>query len=98
LGTWTPASLTENHAQDVGGQNRGRHIHGRHWARVAAESGINATRLRRRVDEICVLIQAEVDAAVDEVVAMPGGHHGMLAEFSREIRARAQTVCDHNAA
>ena len=90
--------ITQNHAQDVGGQNRGRHINGRHWARLAAESGVNATRLRRRVDEICALIPAEVDAAVAEVAAMPGGGHGMLGEFSREIRERARTVRDHNAA
>ncbi|HEY8290158.1 MAG TPA: type II toxin-antitoxin system HipA family toxin, partial [Acetobacteraceae bacterium] len=30
-------NITQNMAQDIGGQNRGRHIYRRHWRRMAAE-------------------------------------------------------------
>ena len=88
--------ITENHAQDVGGQNRGRHIHGRHWARMASACGVNATHLRHRVTDVCERIVEEVDKAAVDVAAMPGSDHGLLVEFVRAIRARAETVRENN--
>jgi hypothetical protein len=34
------AHITQNMAQDVGGQRRGRHIMRRHWERFAVEAGL----------------------------------------------------------
>jgi len=86
------ANVTQNMAQDIGGQNRGRHIHGRHWRRMAAGCGLNATGLLRRVATLAGKVAAEVDGAAAEVEAMPAGGHPMLGDFAAAIRARCRTV------
>lgn len=86
------ARITENHAQDVGGQRRGRHIYRRHWERMAESCGVNATRTLRRVDAICGRVLDEVARAAGDVAAMPAGGHGMLEVFVERIAERARTV------
>ncbi|MEZ5952664.1 MAG: type II toxin-antitoxin system HipA family toxin [Hyphomonas sp.] len=84
--------ITENHAQDIGGQRRGRHVQGRHWRRMAEASGVSATATLRRVSAISEKILAELTAAHDEVAAMPAGEGVLLDEFVRHIAERAELV------
>jgi serine/threonine-protein kinase HipA len=85
-------NITQNHAQDVGGQRRGRHICGRHWRRMAEACGLSATATVRRVGQITDRILAELPAALAEVAAMPAGPGDMLDVFAAEIITRARTV------
>jgi serine/threonine-protein kinase HipA len=84
--------VTENHAQDIGGQNRGRHIYGRHWERMARSCGLNATRTRQRVIDTCDRVLDQLQSAANDVTRMPAGDHGMLAVFVDRIAERASTV------
>ncbi len=84
--------ITENHAQNFGGQRRGRHIQRRHWQRMAAECGLNATATVRRVTRMADLVIGKVDAAMDAVTALPAGGHDVLALARGEIRKLCETV------
>lgn len=84
--------ITQNHAQDVGGQRRGRHILGRHWRRMAEAAGLSAAATVRRVAAITERIVAELPAAREEVAAMPAREGMLLDEFVRHIDERAHMV------
>lgn len=86
--------ITQNHAQDIGGQRRGRHIYGRHWRRMAQESGLAGPATVRRVSALCERLLAELPSAVQEVAAMPAGGD-RLDRLSAAIRDRATLVRDH---
>jgi serine/threonine-protein kinase HipA len=86
------ANITQNHAQDIGGQQRGRHIYGRHWRRLAAACGLSQPGVIRRVDTLIARLLAELPAAEGEVAAMPAGPGGMLQTFAASIRDRAGLV------
>jgi serine/threonine-protein kinase HipA len=85
-------NVTQNMAQDIGGKNRGRYIYARHWRRMAAECGLNARALVRRIEAMANKAAAEVDAAAEDVRAMPAGDHPMLRNFVAAIRERCSTV------
>lgn len=85
------AGITQNHAQDIGDQRRGRHIYGRHWRRMAAESGLAERATVRRVTQMCEKIQAMLPKAVAETAAMPAGAL-MLDRFAEAIAERAALV------
>lgn len=85
-------NITQNHAQSIGGERRGRQVRARHWARMAAGCGLNAKAVLRRVADLGHRMQAEVGGAVAEVRAMPGGDHAMLPVFADAIRQRCRTV------
>lgn len=89
-------NITLNHAQDIGGQRRGRHVHGRHWRRLAQETGLAGPATVRRVTAVVARVLAELPAAVDEVAAMPAGG-ARLGRFAAAIEARAKLVGDHAA-
>ncbi len=84
--------ITTNLAQMIGGKNRGGHIHARHWQRMAAECGLRGVAVLRRVDMLATKVSAEIDAACEEVRAMPAGDHSMLPHFANEVRRRCATV------
>lgn len=86
--------VTENHAQAVGGQRRGRHIHGRHWRRMAEAAGLSAPGTVRRVEQVTTRLLRELPAAAAEVAAMPAGA-GMLDIFREAIERRAGEVRAH---
>ncbi|MBU4432808.1 MAG: type II toxin-antitoxin system HipA family toxin [Alphaproteobacteria bacterium] len=85
-------NITQNHAQDVGGQRRGRHILGRHWRRMAEDCGLSRPATLRRVIQLAGRVVAETAAAAAEVAAMPAGGGAMLQSFADAIRERALLV------
>ncbi len=90
--TWP--NITQNHAQDVGGQQRGRHIYGRHWRRMAQAAGLAGPATVRRVQQLTGRIAAEAAGAAEEVAAMPAGGQGAGA-FAAAIAERALVVQAH---
>jgi serine/threonine-protein kinase HipA len=88
--------ITQNHAQDIGGQRRGRHIYGRHWRRMAEEAGLAGPATVRRVGALTERVLTELAAAVAEVTAMPAGG-ARLDRFSNAIAERATEVRNHSA-
>jgi serine/threonine-protein kinase HipA len=87
-------NITQNHAQAIGGQRRGRHIYGRHWRRMAEVAGLAARGTVRRVEEVTARLLRELPVAADELAAMPAGT-GMLDIFVKEIADRASAVRTH---
>lgn len=90
------ANITQNHAQAIGGQRRGRHIYGRHWRHLAEAAGIAARGTIQRVDRVTSRLLRELPAAIEEVAAMPAGS-AMLNIFAKEIEERATEVKAHAA-
>ena len=88
-------NITQNHAQDIGGQRRGRHIHANHWWRLAQDCGLSRPGVIRRVDGITARLLAELDSAHAEVAAMPAGPGNVLSTFNISIRERAELVRAH---
>lgn len=88
------ANITQNHAQAIGGQRRGRHIYGRHWRRMAEAAGLAARGTVRRVEQVTRRLLRELPAAVEEVAAMPAGGT-MLKIFAKEMEERATEVKAH---
>ena len=90
-------NITQSHAQDVGGQLRGRHIYGRHWRRLAQATGLAGPATVRRVGTVAARVLAESPRAVEEVAAMPAGPSDRLAGLAAAIAERARLVRDHAA-
>lgn len=84
--------ITSNLSQEIGGKNRGDHIHARHWTRMSAECGLRGVAVLRRVDALANKVSATIDVACEEVRAMPAGDHPMLPHFAEAIRRRCATV------
>ncbi|AMU93092.1 phosphatidylinositol kinase [Sphingopyxis terrae subsp. terrae NBRC 15098] len=89
---WT--NITQNHAQAIGEQRRGRHIYGRHWRRMADAAGLAARGTVQRVEQVTARLLRELPAAVEEVASMPAGS-SMLEVFAKEIEERATEVRGH---
>lgn len=90
------ANITQNHAQAIGGQRRGRHIYGRHWRRMAESAGLAARGTIQRIEQVTTKLLRELPAAVEEVAALPTGA-SMLDIFAKEIAERATEVRAHAA-
>jgi serine/threonine-protein kinase HipA len=88
------ANITQNHAQEIGGQRRGRHIYGRHWRRMAEAAGLATRGTVQRVEQVTARLLRELPAAVEDVAAMPAGP-SMLEVFAKEIEERATEVRAH---
>ena len=84
--------ITQNHAQAVGGQVRGRHIQGRHWRRMAEACGLAPAATVRRVIALTDRIQREIGAAAEAVAAMPAGGGTFLDRLVQDIADRAALV------
>lgn len=85
-------AITQNHAQAIGGQTRGRHVQRRHWRRMAQACGLAPAATVRRVVEVTERIQREITPAAEQVAAMPAGAGGFLGMFARDIAERAALV------
>ena len=88
-------NITQNHAQTIGGQRRGRHIYGRHWRRMAEVAGLAARGTIQRVEQVTTRLLRELPAAVEEVAAMHAGS-SMPEIFAKEIEERATEVWTHS--
>ena len=89
------ANITQNHAQAIGGQRRGRHVYGRHWRRMAEATGLAARGTIQRIEQVTARLLRELPEAVEEVAAMPAGS-SMLEIFAKEIEERATEVRTHS--
>ncbi|EWY40768.1 hypothetical protein N825_33100 [Skermanella stibiiresistens SB22] len=85
-------NVTKNLSQTIAGKNRGDHVKGRHWRRMADECGFNRTMILRRIEMVAERVRRELSEAVGAVRAMPGGDHPLLGEFAAAIEARCRTV------
>ncbi len=85
-------NITQNHAHEIGGQQRGRHIYGRHWRRMAEMCGLSRPGVIRRIDAVITRLLAGLPQAQAEVAAMPAGPGPMLAIFAASIQDRARLV------
>ena len=86
--------ITQNHAQEIGGQRRGRHIYGRHWRRLAGEAGLGGRGTVQRVEQVTARLLRELPLAAREVAAMPAAD-AFLDIFCKEIETRAGEVLAH---
>jgi serine/threonine-protein kinase HipA len=84
--------VTRNLAQKIAGKNRGEHLRRRHWQQFAAECGLNAPRLVKRVEELANSVLREVWGAAEEVHAMPAGTHALMPAFGEAIETRARAI------
>jgi serine/threonine-protein kinase HipA len=89
-------NITPNHAQDIGGQRRGRHIYGRHWRRMAEETGLAGPATVRRVRAVVDRVLHALPAAADEVAGMAAGGE-RLQRLVAAIAERAELVGAHAA-
>jgi serine/threonine-protein kinase HipA len=87
-------NITPNHAQSIGGQQRGQHIYGRHWRRMAEACGLSPAATVRRVGEVSARILAGLPAAAAAVEAL-STETVMLDVFVQAIRERATVVQAH---
>jgi serine/threonine-protein kinase HipA len=73
--------VTKNLAMKIAGKQRGDHIHGRHWDRLAEENGLNGTLLRARVKAISRLVLETLPKVVAEMEssALPTGTYAEIA-------------------
>ena len=55
--------ITENMSQTIGGKNRGNHVHGRHWKRMAAACGMSETMVVKQVAELADSVRQELPGA-----------------------------------
>lgn len=85
-------NITQNHAQAVDDQRRGRHIYGRHWRRMADACGLSKPGVIRRIEALITRLLMELPAAENEVAGMSAGSDRMLPIFSASIGERARTV------
>lgn len=88
------ANITQNHAQDIGGQRRGRHVYATNWRRMAAAAGLSEKGTVRRVGQVVSRLLSELPAAVEEVAAMPTAAE-WLDVFAAAIKERAQLVLNN---
>jgi serine/threonine-protein kinase HipA len=87
--------ITSNNAQEIGGQRRSRYIYGRHWMRMAEAANLSGRGTIRRVEALVASLLTELDAAAEEVAAMPAGPGPMLSIFVDAIRGLATEILAH---
>lgn len=65
-------NVTRNMAMKIAGKQRGDHIYGRHWDRLAKENGFSSRGLRKRVERISSAVLMALPKAVKDLdVEMP---------------------------
>jgi serine/threonine-protein kinase HipA len=81
--------VTKNLAMKIAGKQRGDHIHGRHWERMAEENGLSARLLRTRIEKMSrrVLELLTPVVAQMERSPLPSGTYSEIAgHISRHCR------------
>lgn len=81
--------VTPNLAMKIAGKQRGDHIHGRHWDRLADENGLSARLVRARVNRLSKGVLDALPRLVDQMQksAIPSGTYAEIAShISRHCR------------
>lgn len=81
--------VTKNLAMKIAGKQRGDHIHGRHWDRLAEENGLSARLLRTRVERMSKSVLKALPAVVEQMEqsSLPSGTYSEVAgHISRHCR------------
>jgi serine/threonine-protein kinase HipA len=84
--------VTRNLAQKIAGKNRGEHLKGKHWVRLARECGLGTRQVLARVRTLAQSVIAEAAAAADDVARMPAGDHPVLEQTRQAVEDRARTL------
>ena len=84
--------VNQNMAQTIADKDRGDHLYGRHWQRMAKACGLNPTSTLQRVEALADKVLASLPGAVADVEAMPAGGHPLLRDFEAAIAKRCQTI------
>lgn len=83
--------ITENLPQKIAGKQRGDHIYGRHWTRMANELHLGAAATRRRVSALAARVLQECDPLANETREETPAS-GIVDEISTVIQARCRRV------
>lgn len=81
--------VTKNLAMRIAGKQRGDHIHGRHWDRLAEENGLSARLLRSRVEHLSNAVIKAIPGVVAEMDALANGgvmHRQVAEHIERHCR------------
>ncbi|KXV73872.1 hypothetical protein AD953_14225 [Acetobacter malorum] len=84
--------ITQNMAQSIGGERRGRQITAKHWQRMAQEVGLNPRMVLQQVARIAGAIEVHLESAADAVRAMPAGNDEILKRCVSTIQERVRVV------
>ena len=84
--------VTKNLAQKIAGKNRGEHLKGRHWQRMARECGLNPRATLRRIEALAKAILGNTEEAERIVAGMPAGSHPLLPEIRKYVECRARSI------
>ncbi len=84
--------VTPNLPQLIAGKDRGDHLYGRHWKRMAESCGLNPTAILKRLQALADKVTAALPEAVATVETMPAGPHPMLRDFAAAIERRCMNV------
>jgi serine/threonine-protein kinase HipA len=82
-------TLTRNLAMGIDGKNRGDHIAGRHWQRLARDAGMSPRGILELVRSALARVTAQVDVVLDRHMAAPSTTHPVLPQIARGIHERA---------
>jgi serine/threonine-protein kinase HipA len=84
--------ITKQLAQAVNGRKEGIHIHGSDWQQLAKQVSLSPARTLKRVDELCELVNANVDAAKAAIASSPAGAHQMLDRIAVKVKKRVKRI------
>jgi hypothetical protein len=65
-------SITPNPAMKIAGQQRGQHIHERHWQVLADQVGMDGTGLKRRVREMASKVPDHIERVAGTITGSAG--------------------------
>lgn len=90
---WKDRGIDQSHAQLLAGRKRRpRDLLGRHWDRIADESGLNRRGLRIRVGELVDAMVAERVAATEDVAAHRGAAALVVEDIAQIVETNALQI------
>lgn len=90
---WKDRGINQYHAQLLAGRKRKpRDLLGRHWDRIADESGLNRRGLRLRVGELVDAMVAERVAATETVAAQEGAAALVVEDIAHIVETNALEI------
>ncbi|WP_207456544.1 type II toxin-antitoxin system HipA family toxin [Azospirillum sp. SYSU D00513] len=85
--------VTRNLAMTVAGSNRGDHIYGRHWDRLATAVGFAPLSLRKRVAALAGLLPAAAEALAARILREEAGRFPVAPEILDQITGVIKARC-----